>query len=69
MTELQKVATLLKTAAETIKSLENEVSELKANSNTSSTSSAEEFGIGTVVSQDDYNYKTNPKDKFDEFFS
>ena len=69
MTEMKKVSMLLKTAAETIKQLEAEVSSLKNNETTRSVSYGNEnAGIGTVVNTDDYVYNDNPKENSSSIF-
>jgi len=69
MTEMKKVSMLLKTAAETIKQLEAEVSSLKNNEATTIVNYGEEnAGIGTVVNTDDYVYNDNPKERFESIF-
>ena len=68
VSEITKVAMLLKTAAKTIQDLENKIQELEANKQQVSQDVEYKDGIGVVVDNDDYSYETNPKERFNAIF-
>jgi hypothetical protein len=69
VSEITKVAMLLKTAARTIQDLENRIKELENNKSQYVDQDIDYGdGIGVVVDKDDYSYETNPKEKFDSIF-